>query len=70
MKRARRKKLRTLRVWHVEMFGVRNRRGDEWWSPTVGTALTRDIARIVLAEWQTRNPDDRFRLRAYERIER
>jgi len=35
------------------------------WHPTVGVRLTRRDARVELAAWRRRNPDDRFRLRRY-----
>jgi hypothetical protein len=48
-------------VWIVEMHDDR----DNSWGPTVGVSLTRDDARINLAEWRQRNPSDRFHLRKY-----
>lgn len=57
-------------VWVVERFGIRNCRGDEWFGPTVGAALTRDEARAEMKDWQRRNPHDRYRLRRYVREEK
>jgi len=51
----------TSRVWIVEIYYVDQPR----WHPTVGCALSRDDARVVLAEWKRRNPSDRFRIRRY-----
>ena len=49
------------RVWIVEMKNPINNQ----WGPTVGIGLDRDDARQRLAEWKTRNPWDKFRVRKY-----
>ena len=49
-------------LWVVE---IRFAEDDCGWQPTTGAALSRGDARNVMAEWQTRNPDDRFRVREY-----
>ena len=52
-------------VWIVEgSFEVGGRFGP--WHPTVGVALNRADARKRIADWRSRNPVDRFRLRRYE----
>ena len=51
------------RIWVIEM--QYDRRG--LWHATVGVQLTRGDARRVKADWQERNPNDRFRLRRYQR---
>lgn len=37
------------------------------WQPTVGVALTKEDARLVLTQWKGHNPDDRFRVVKYVR---
>ncbi len=56
-------------VWVVEGWWRELWHRAEAWHATVGTALTRDDARKVLAQWRGRNPHDRFRLRRYEPVE-
>ena len=50
-------------VWIIEIFFDRGL--YQGWTPTVGIALMRDDARLVLRDWQRRNPDDKFRLTQY-----
>ena len=52
-------------VWVVEMWAARTKYGPEVWGPTVGSALTRDDGRVVMADWKARNPTDRFRIVRY-----
>lgn len=54
-------------VWVVEMWNDAPRR--DRWEPTVGTGLTRDDARCELRGFRRNNPNDRFRLRRYVRVE-
>mgnify|MGYP001577691818 CR=1 FL=1 len=46
-------------IWVVEMFV------NGGWGATVGIGLTRIDARKHMKSWQSRNPDDRFRLVRY-----
>ncbi len=49
-------------IWIVEMW--------DWtqWVPTVGAGITRkDAERNIRQEWKPNNPDDRFRVRRYDR---
>lgn len=55
--------MREPKVWIVEMWHPYRER----WEPTVGCSLTLSDARAVRAEWQGRNPDDRFKVTAYQR---
>ena len=60
------------RLWVVEMLNTdqaRCRAGTSRWEPTVGVGLTREAGRIELERWREENPDELFRLRAYERAE-
>lgn len=50
-------------LWVVEMLSEPEL-GAEW-EPTVGARLTREDGRLELADWQYRNPHDRFRLTKY-----
>lgn len=52
-------------LWVVEM--LIDASGVTKWVPTIGVALIRADADLVLREWRTRNPDDSFRLRRYWR---
>jgi hypothetical protein len=53
------------RVWVVEMWDENRRR----WEPCRGIGLTRDVAREVRDGWAARNPDDRFNVARYARVE-
>jgi len=55
-------------VWIVEIF--HDHGFHEGWTPTVGIALCRDDARLVLYDWKNRNPDDKFRLIHYATLQR
>lgn len=48
---------------HVWIIEASYDRGP--WHPTVGIALTLEQARSTRRDWQTRNPDDRFRVVEY-----
>lgn len=52
------------RVWIVEMKSELPMRARRW-IPTVACALSKKEASVKLADWRSRNPDDRFRLRQY-----
>lgn len=61
------------KLWVVEMWTGRR------WEPTVGVALRKKASfstlvpegEDVLRDWRKRNPDTKFRLRAYvERVEK
>lgn len=49
-------------LWVVEM----RHEGKGKWYTTVGVQLNRNDARRILKDWQTRNPNDKFRLQLYE----
>lgn len=52
-------------LWVIEMLsevGV--------WESTLGVRLTRDDGKRELSLWRKLNPDDRFRLVKYERVEK
>ncbi len=51
-------------VWIVEM------ENDGLWEPTIGAALSRDNAGLVIADWREMNPDDSFRITKYVRHEK
>ena len=51
-------------VWIVE---VSWNDGRGLWHPTVGIGLTQKDAYRERADWQRRNPDERFRVVRYER---
>lgn len=53
------------KIYVVEML-IRERKNDPW-CPTVGVALSKDIAQRVLKEWKEKNPNDKFRLFKYVR---
>ena len=56
---------RWMTLWAVEMWIPDTAR----WEPTTGGALTRAEAREVRRAWNKMNPDDRFRVRPYARIQ-
>jgi hypothetical protein len=56
----------TTTIWVVEMWCRAPRR----WLPTVGVGLSRTDGRDALADWQRQNPDDKFRLRQYGRLDK
>ena len=54
------------RIWIVEMRHFTEEHHRPWrWYATVGVALSRAEGRHETADWQTRNPDDKFRLVSY-----
>lgn len=57
-------------VWIVEGWyrNQRGQRGLESWHPTVGIGFRRVDGLKELRRWKARNPDDRFRLVAYQRV--
>ena len=53
-------------VWVVEMWDANRQR----WEPTVDARLTYAAAQsICRAIWQIYNPNDRFRIKKYTRVE-
>lgn len=51
-----------MNVWNLWVVEMLTRKG---WAPTVGSALNRAEGRLVLKNWQQRNPSDKFRLIKY-----
>ena len=49
------------RIWVVEMFDSYAKTYDT----TIGIALSREEAEAEKQRWLQRNPDDKFRVRAY-----
>ena len=50
-----------MNIWVVEMWNEETQQ----WKPTVGVGLIRGDGRLAKERWQTRNPDDKFRLTKY-----
>ena len=59
--------LEDTKLWSLWVVEIRFADDDNGWQPTCGVALSRDDARQAMAEWQQRNPEDRFRVREYRR---
>lgn len=53
----------TDRVWIVEVLWD----DASAWNATVGIGLNREDGRRAMADWKSRNPCARFRLRRYDR---
>lgn len=50
-------------LWVIEMLD------EQSWKPTVAVGLSRQDAREACDRWRERNPDDKFRVREYRRVE-
>ncbi len=52
-------------VWVVEMWNDERER----WEPTVGTGLIKCEAMRERLQWVANNPNDRYRVSKYQRVE-